>query len=102
MNAFAGLNYLEAFSLTVFTCSLNFDSIKRSVTSVVELKEFELEYYVDFFRSIILCGKIISKKQNKKNSAQDSKMGQIKKNKGILFSRYHLSIFQQLSHQTTG
>jgi hypothetical protein len=66
MNAFAGLNYLEAFSLTVFTCSLNFDSIKRSVTSVVELKEFELEYYVDFFRSIILCGKIISKKQKQK------------------------------------
>ena len=30
MNAFAALNYLEAFSLTVFTCSVNFESIKRS------------------------------------------------------------------------
>ena len=43
MNAFAALNYLEAFSLTVFTCSVNFESIKRSVTSVVELEKVELD-----------------------------------------------------------
>ena len=30
MNAFAALNYLEAFSLTVLTSSVNFESVKRS------------------------------------------------------------------------